>query len=64
MSKTHFNCDVFSIESFIQFQPEELDIPYIANLNNKGVITECFVIQKECTDLLNKILKIIKSRYE
>jgi len=58
VSKTHFACDTFNVDTLFSFTYENLKIPYLLKIDKTGLITSCFIIQKGQGELLTKFLQI------
>lgn len=58
VSKSHFGCNVFDIDSLICFTPEQTEIPYVMHIDTNGRVSNCLVIQKDHPELLSQFLNI------
>ncbi len=58
VSKTHFACDTYNVDTLFNFTSENLKTPYLLKIDKTGLITSCFIIHKDQGDLLTKFLQI------
>jgi hypothetical protein len=58
VSKTHFACETYNTGSLFSFTSENLQVPYLLQIDKTGLITSCFIIQKDQGELLKKFLQI------